>query len=474
MLSAQMGARTDKIESLGGGRKGVFLLLRYVFIVAAAYMLVFQGRSVVPVTHAAMIAVALTSNLALSLVQPELLFAWYVEAPVLIADTLWVSWAIHSTGAEGQEFFLLYFFVLFLAALGESVPLVLLGSTTVGIANIALSAPPDRWATPNLLKIIFFYTVALFYGHVIGRIKSEQQRANRGFAWAKELEVKVSERTLELAQLYEESLAASHMKSEFIANMSHELRTPLNIIIGYSELLLDAQMRPESELERQDMLGRILTAARGQARLVGGVLDLGRIDSGKLPLDHSPIGLQRFVASLKERPHAPLAKGVTLEWRATSSSALLETDPERLSLVVDHLIDNAIKFTKQGAITVTVRDLPHRQCVELSVEDTGPGIAAPDLRAIFEPFQQSHDPANRACGGIGLGLTIANQYVGLLGGKMAVHSIVGAGSQFTVNIPYHAPAVNAGSILTSTVVGSSAAPPAQPAMVNALPSPSPA
>ena len=96
---------------LGGGQKGLFLLLRYLFIIAASYLLIFEA----PVgsfgaTQALMIAAALTSNVILSLAGPEVVFAWYVEAPVLIADTLWVSWALHSTGTMGQEFFLLYFF----------------------------------------------------------------------------------------------------------------------------------------------------------------------------------------------------------------------------------------------------------------------------------------------------------------------------------------------------------------------------
>src|SRR5262249_23282960 len=99
----------NQFRHLGGGRKGLFLLLRYLFIVAASYLLIFQAPAVTA-TPALMIAVALASNVALSMLPPAYVFSWYVEAPVMVADTLWVSWALHSTGTTGQEFFLLYFF----------------------------------------------------------------------------------------------------------------------------------------------------------------------------------------------------------------------------------------------------------------------------------------------------------------------------------------------------------------------------
>jgi len=424
----------DTFRHLGGGRKGLFLLLRYVFIIAAAYLLIFESSSkTFPAAQGLMIAMALASNVALSFVSEERVFAWYVEAPVLIADTLWVSWALQSTGTNGPELFLLYFFVLFLAALGESMLMVLLGSTLLSAVQIYFNTSGWRWTPAYPLRIVFFYTVALFYGHVLRQIKHERLRANRGYAWAKELEAKVAERTAQLSRLYHESLAANRLKSEIVANVSHELRTPLNSIVGYTELLLDSDsLGPDDRV----MVKRIQEAAGRQTELVNGVLDLGRMESGKMPVEHQPLPLDGFVAELQRRPRGPLAKGVALDWHVPANLPVIETDPEKLATVLENLLSNAIKFTSQGAVTVTVSDLPESKQVQFQVEDTGPGIDARHLDTIFEPFRQIDGSSTRRHGGVGLGLAIVQRYTELLDGRIEVHSQLGSGSRFILTLPY--------------------------------------
>jgi signal transduction histidine kinase len=423
-----------QFRHLGGGRKGLFLLLRYLFIVAASYLLIFQAKAV-DTTPAVMIAVALLSNVVLSMLPSHYVFAWYVEAPVMVADTLWVSWALHSTGSSGgQEFFLLYFFVLFLAALGESLMLVMLGSTLVSIANVYFSDGASVWTAAALLRIVFFYTVALFYGHVLGQIKRERQRADRGFAWARELEAIVAERTEELRRLYKESLAASRLKSELVANMSHELRTPLNIILGYSEMLLDRG--PDGSEEPLRMVSRIRESARGLMQLVDSVLDLGKLESGKMPVQNQSVPLDRLMRDVRDRERMPLAMGVQIGWETPPHLPVVETDQAKLTVILDNLINNAIKFTAKGRITVTVRDLPSRAQVEFRVDDTGPGIDEEHLPTVFEPFHQLDGSSERAYGGVGLGLAIVQRYVTLLGGELKVYSRVGRGTSFMVMLPY--------------------------------------
>lgn len=216
----------SNFKHMGGGRKGLFLLLRYVFIVAASYLVILQQQGVQPI-QGVMIAAALASNVALSIVSPALVFSWYVEAPILIADTLWVSWALHSAGAAGQEFFLLYFFVLSLAAIGESLFLVLLGSTVLSLVNLYIAG----WHPNNLIQVVFFYTVALFYGYVIKQIKGERQRADRGVLWVRQLESMVAERTQELSRLYE-VLAESESRYRAVSEMMSDFAFAVTIRRG--------------------------------------------------------------------------------------------------------------------------------------------------------------------------------------------------------------------------------------------------
>jgi len=184
------------LRHLGGGRKGLLLLLRYVFIAAASYLLLFREPGELPSpTLAFVIASALASNVALSFVPVRHLLSWYLAASVLVVDTLWVSWALHATGADGQGFFLLYSFVVFLSMLGGNLPVMLVGSGLVFAANFVSESPATMFTSAHLLHLVFLYTVALFYGHVLGQVRHERARADRGFAWARELEVKVAERT---------------------------------------------------------------------------------------------------------------------------------------------------------------------------------------------------------------------------------------------------------------------------------------
>ncbi len=427
----------EQIRHLGGGRKGLFLLLRYIFIISASYLLIFhRPGAVLGPTQAVMIAVALASNVFLSRMSVLTLFSWYVEAPVLIADTLWVSWALHSTGAIGQEFFLLYFLVLFLAATGNNLIMILLGAVLISAANVYFLSPGAFWASPDhLLRIVFFFAVALFYSHVLREIRTERQRADKGFAWARELEAKVAERTAHLQQLYDQSRAASGAKSEFVANMSHELRTPVNIIMGYSEMLLDKHL-PLHEPERESLVRSVREAAGTLLQLVNSVLDLGKLESGRMPVDVHPVVLDRFIVELKRRSRVPTRPQVELRWQVAENLPVIESDPDKLMIVFDNLINNASKFTAEGAITVRMRDLPETEQIECRVDDTGPGIDPEQLPLIFQPFHQVDGSSTRRYDGVGLGLAIVDSYMRLLGGDIRVESQRGVGSSFIVRLPH--------------------------------------
>ncbi len=429
----------DAFRHLGGGRKGLFLVLRYLFIIAAAYLIIFQSeRWPIPPAHALMVAVALASNVALSLAPASVMFSWYVEAPILIADTLWVSWALHSLGSTGQEFFLLYFFVLCLAALGESLAMCLLAGTVVSAANLYfLPEPRHLLSSPLLLRVIFFYTVALFYGHVISQIRHERQRATKGLVWARELEARVAERTEELRRLYDQAQAANRLKSEFLATVSHEVRTPLNVILGYTELLLEGEFGSTTPSQTAP-LRQMDKRAHELLDLVNSTLDVNRLETGTMPVDLSDIEVGDVIAAVKaDTQYVVENPDISLVWDSLPQLPSLRTDAAKLKVVLQNLIRNAVKFTERG--TVSVRVYAHEGGVAISVSDTGIGIAPEIIPTIFEPFRQGDGSNTRRYGGVGLGLYIARRLTTLLGGTISVESEVGKGSTFRIWLPPNGP-----------------------------------
>jgi signal transduction histidine kinase len=424
----------DAFRHLGGGRKGLFVVLRYVFITTAAYLIVFQNADqTIGLGPALIIALALASNVALSLTSAEYLLAWYVTASILLTDTIWVSWALHQTGASVQDLFALYAFVLFLATVGERPLLAILGGTVMSAANLHLPAGSSLLTSHNLLQLVFLYAVALFYGHVMGQVKHERRRADRGFAWARHLEAIVEERTRELRRLYDESIEANRLKNEFVASISHDLRTPLNVIVGYADVLLESE--DLGQYERTQLVRRVRHAAVSLKQLVDRLLDLGKLETGRVPVERVPLPLGPWMAEMRERERIPLAPGVRLDWRAPAGLPTIETDEPKLRSVLDNLVNNAIKFTVRGSITVSLEVLPAANGVQLTVGDTGPGIPSAEIPRILEPFHQGEPAPNGAHHGVGLGLAIVDRYVALLGGKLEVRSRVGVGTTFLVSLP---------------------------------------
>ncbi len=246
----------------------------------------------------------------------------------------------------------------------------------------------------------------------------------------------VVKRVERLQQLYEDAVAASGAQSELVLSLSHELRTPLHVILGYCDMLLDEEHGGTAQ-ERRHMSARIHEAAHELLRLVDSILELGKLEAGRMPVSAAPVPLGRFVEQLRRRPRLPLAPRTTLRWEVPAVLPVIHTDAAKLSTILDNLINNAIKFTAQGSIMVRVHDRAQNGSVEFRVADTGAGIATHQLAHIFEPFHQA-GPCRHAAGGVGLGLAIVRRYVHLLGGETCVESTLGRGTTFTVTLPYQA------------------------------------
>ncbi len=231
----------------------------------------------------------------------------------------------------------------------------------------------------------------------------------------------------------EEAERANQAKSHFLANMSHELRTPLNSVIGFTNILLKNR---SGNLARQELgfLDRISANGRHLLELINEVLDLAKIEAGRMELDLQDVDLDELIReTLAQMEGQVKEKPVELRGEVSQGTLPLNTDPHKLKQVIINLVGNALKFTEEGEVRVKVGLLPDgRTPASISVIDTGIGIPPERLKAIFEAFQQADGTTSRKYGGTGLGLTISRSLCQLMGFDMKVESEVGKGSAFTV------------------------------------------
>lgn len=258
------------------------------------------------------------------------------------------------------------------------------------------------------------------------------------------LEAKVTERTRELSEANRQLQTLDRLKSEFVSNASHELRTPLTAIRMSVDNLLDGVVG-----EAGPKLQRYLTTVRNNtdrlARLVTDLLDLSRIEAGRVELRRTPVPIQYLIQEVVENLR-PMAAGkgqslVAVPADATPLTAFVDRD--KLQQILINLIANATKFTPTGGcITVSGRDTG-KQFVEISVEDTGEGIPADELKAVFDRFHQVRQAGQGKPQGTGLGLTIAKSLIELHGGRIWVESEVGRGTRFVLTLPTEESAADA-------------------------------
>jgi signal transduction histidine kinase len=241
---------------------------------------------------------------------------------------------------------------------------------------------------------------------------------------------------VELQRLNEETHSANQAKTAFIANISHELRTPLNTVIGFSEMLVGEVYGPVNDKQRQQ-LERILRNSQQLLTLINDMLDLARVEAGKVSLSLTRIDAGQLVAGVGAALE-PLArqKGLALLIQVAPHIPTLTSDETRLRQVLLNLVSNAIKFTKQGSVTLwTGGDPALPNWIVFRVSDTGIGIPAAELDQIWKEFYQVSSGLSRTTGGSGLGLAIVRKLVELLGGDIEVQSTEGQGSTFTVYVP---------------------------------------
>ncbi len=310
-------------------------------------------------------------------------------------------------------------------------------STVVGLMVMAILFP---WsvhfqAIAASLTLMAYWGALWASGRIVpGNLELAHQLTSPAFAAIMSvLGVAIADRLRR--QSFEQRRAAEHeaqVRGHFAAILSHELRNLLTAVQGYGEMLVQEVRDMHPSLA--DVPSRIEALAREGLDIIHVTLELSRTEQGALAAQRRPVEVATLVASL-EREFAPLLSmdGAQLSW-SCDRALVFDTDPNKVEMILRNLIGNALKFTREGEVRVTIQRTSRPKGVEIVVADTGPGIAAEELERVFEPFQQGRDGRGRA-GSAGLGLYVVARLSAALGGSVSAESEVGRGTIFRVVLP---------------------------------------
>jgi signal transduction histidine kinase len=297
---------------------------------------------------------------------------------------------------------------------------------------VASKVLSDRGEALSIVTLLHDRTEALEKARLLEQLRAASSK----------LEAKVHAATAELAEQNEKLRRqafqleqASAAKSQFLANMSHEFRTPLNAILGYTSMLLQGVSGEMTPHQRRN-LQRIDSNGRHLLQVINEILDITRIEAGRMPVNASDFELPELLQEVMAEMD-PIVARTKLAVRTALAPQLptLHSDRQKVKQIVLNLLSNALKFTHEGSVQVSAEYEPATGSVSISVKDTGIGIAPEHMEKIFEDFQQVDSSPTRAYGGTGLGLSICRRLASMMGGRVTVQSTLGQGSTFTLHLP---------------------------------------
>lgn len=245
----------------------------------------------------------------------------------------------------------------------------------------------------------------------------------------KQVEEQLKRKTIEAEE-------SNRLKSQFVSSVSHDLKTPINAILGYSRLLLDGTYGP-IDPEKRKPLESVVRNAYDLIQLIEDILDLSKIEAGKLSVHATEISLSRLIGEVVEGIRLLIEKKpLALLWDPLPDLPRIESDAGKIKQILANLLSNAVKYTPEGTVRIVGKDRPEKRGVEISVQDTGLGIPDEELPRLFDAYHQIDTRLAREHGSVGLGLKIVKDLVDLLKGEIRVESRSGEGSTFTVFLPY--------------------------------------
>jgi len=385
------------------GKAQTLLMLRWVLIIATSYLMLFsRSGSETPPTVALFVAAYFASNVALTALLPHIPSQHLLNVGIVLFDTVAISFGLALTDNISNDFFVLYFLVVFLGALTERIGLVVgaaVVSSMVHLTTLSQFVGVDQLLQSGyILRIPFLFVVALFFGHLVE----------------------------------DEARARELMRAEFLSTTSHDLKNPLGVIQNQAELLLDGEAGPLTA-DQVNLIRHIHASARHVTTLSQNLLNAARIESGRLVLQRTSENLRHVVeAAVWFARSASDLKQITLRFTTDPDLPVVAIDFTQMERVVANLLDNAIKYTPAGgAVEVSIhRTIGH---IALVVRDNGPGIAPEELPSLFEKYHRQAN--NSRVAGSGLGLFIVRAIVEAHGGTVDVESALGKGTAMIVRLP---------------------------------------
>ena len=395
----------------GVSTKRTVILIRWPVVLICSYLLLYPStQAVAPLLVYPFILLYIASNVALGYLGEARFQRSSFYTPLVIADTVVLTLSLVLNGQVETDFYLTYFLLIIICCILENPKtLTVVAVLAPVIYGLLLFRSPASINPDLFLRFPFLLIIALFCGYFTQLHRAERLRK-------------------------EEAEQHNRGKTEALHLVSHEFKTPLHLISGWVQAL-DGKMFGEVSAEQSVVLNKIIRQTENLSYMVSSILDLARIEAGETAVQREVLPLVDFFEEIRLNYDVPIDKPVSLHWFIERNLPTLRSDRVKLTIILQNLINNAIKFTEQGSVTISARRAPRNDAVDIEVSDTGIGIPKEALPVIFEKFRQVEGSPARVRGGVGLGLHTVKVFAELLGGSIAVKSDPGQGSTFTLSLP---------------------------------------
>ena len=404
------------LEKSGGpilDKKQAISILQWLIVIVTSYLLLFsKGAASEDPRVYGLIVVFLASSLVIRRL-PEAVFQHrYFDIALLVTDTALISASIYMNRDVPWDLFLFYFFILFLAAIGENMVRIVIGSVLISLVYVGLLLEQGKGLSqigPDLfIRIPFLFGASILYGYLSENAKKEKIRA-------------------ETAEQKE------RLKMDLVSALAHDIKNPLGIIMGYAETMSDQFIGRSEAKGNLEILERIQESARRIVNLVTGFLEASKAEAGKISVEERPVEINALIREVAQQQMGDLRKkNISLDVELDENIPTIIGDKAQLDRVLWNLVGNAIKFTPGGGrIMVSSRHDNGYVCV--AVKDTGIGIPKDELPLLFSQFRRLKGSAKIE--GTGLGLFIVKTIIEAHKGSVQAESEGGQGSTFTVRVP---------------------------------------